>query len=565
MSKICWVILKNKLQTVLRTIKILNFNTLQFSQPQRAIFSIKNTKFLFFFIFTMGSGLLFSQVKIQVDTTHIRIGEQIIYEISTANTSPVLFPVLKLDSLKKIEIVGDLPIDTLKNRLYKKYLLTGFDSGSYVIPAQEVLINNQRFLTDSILIQVGTVAVDTIKQGLFPLKPIYKAPPKTWHEYLWILWWLLVILIVIAMVWWFAFKGKKIIQFKPKKILTPFDIALTQLKALDEKDLIGQQKIKEYYTELTDIVRNYIEKDLKITAMEVTSDELVTLLKKTNKYKKLGISREQINHLELFLHNSDLVKFAKGKPETETINNDRSFAETVLKELKTVVSKPETDSEGNSLQEMEAEEIIIKTNRKRRRIGIGVGVGIIFLVLISFAWYFGIQYVKDTILGHPSKELLEGKWYQNKYGYPAISIETPVVLKATELPLPPEVTQQIISNSNFGYGSMLGGFYINISIMEFNPELQFNLDGAVEGAIQMIKAKKEVTDFKYRVDDVELQGNNGKKITGTLKVNGLEMNYVQYVINKENSLQQIVIVRKIKDTYAEKIEKRIIESIKINY
>jgi hypothetical protein len=65
------------------------------------------------------------------------------------------------------------------------------------------------------------------------------------------------------------------IQWKPKVVLTPFDIALNQLKALDEKNLIGQQKIKEYYTELTDIVRNYIEQDVKISAMEITSDELI--------------------------------------------------------------------------------------------------------------------------------------------------------------------------------------------------------------------------------------------------------------------------------------------------
>jgi hypothetical protein len=237
------------------------------------------------------TNFLFAQVQWKIDTTRIRIGEQILYELSTPLQTKVQFPNLKLDSLKHLEIVQDFPVDTLKNRLYKKYLLTSFDSGAYTLPAQEVLISNQRFLTDSILIQVGTVAVDTTKQGLFPIKPIYKAPPKTWHEYLYLLWWILGILLLIALIWWLAFRSKKMIQWKPKVVLTPFDIALNQLKALDEKNLIGQQKIKEYYTELTDIVRNYIEQDVKISAMEITSDELIRILKKTNKYKKLGISQ----------------------------------------------------------------------------------------------------------------------------------------------------------------------------------------------------------------------------------------------------------------------------------
>lgn len=507
--------------------------------------------------------LLFAQVQWKVDTTQIRIGEQILYEISTPSQSKVLFPQLKLDSLKHIEIVQDFPIDTLKNRLYKKYLLTSFDSGQYTIPAQEVFISNQRFLTDSILIQVGTVAVDTTKQGLFPIKPIYKAPPKTWHEYLYLLWWLLGILLLIGLVWWLAFRSKKMIQWKPKVVLTPFDIALNQLKVLDEKNLIGQQKIKEYYTELTDIVRNYIEQDVKISAMEITSDELIRILKKTNKYKKLGISRDQINHLELFLHNADLVKFAKAKPELETLKSDRSFAEIVLKELKTVVSKPELDENGNPIIQMQMEEIQVKTTRKRRLTGVAIGLAILFFVGGATVWYYGIQYVKDTIVGHPSKELLEGNWYRNSYGYPAVSMESPVVLKAIELPFPEQVKQQALSLSNFAYGSLMSDFYILVMTMEFNPQIEFDMEKGLQGAVSTIQMNKGVTDMKYDFVDTQLDGMAGKEIVGTLKANGKDMIYHQYMFNNGNDIQQIVVVRTRGDSYAEKIEKRMVESIKL--
>lgn len=507
--------------------------------------------------------LLFAQVQWKVDTTQIRIGEQILYEISTPSQSKVQFPQLKLDSLKHIEIVQDFPIDTLKNRLYKKYLLTSFDSGQYTIPAQEVFISNQRFLTDSILIQVGTVAVDTTKQGLFPIKPIYKAPPKTWHEYLYLLWWLLGILLLIGLIWWLAFRSKKMIQWKPKVVLTPFDIALNQLKVLDEKNLIGQQKIKEYYTELTDIVRNYIEQDVKISAMEITSDELIRILKKTNKYKKLGISRDQINHLELFLHNADLVKFAKAKPELETLKSDRSFAEIVLKELKTVVSKPELDENGNPIIQMQMEEIQVKTTRKRRLTGVAIGLAILFFVGGATVWYYGIQYVKDTIVGHPSKELLEGNWYRNSYGYPAVSMESPVVLKAIELPFPEQVKQQALSLSNFAYGSLMSDFYILVMTMEFNPQIEFDMEKGLQGAVSTIQMNKGVTDMKYDFVDTQLDGMAGKEIVGTLKANGKDMIYHQYMFNNGNDIQQIVVVRTRGDSYAEKIEKRMVESIKL--
>ena len=507
--------------------------------------------------------LLFAQVQLKVDTTQIRIGEQILYEISTPSQSKVQFPQLKLDSLKHLEIVQDFPIDTLKNRLYKKYLLTSFDSGQYTIPAQEVFISNQRFLTDSILIQVGTVAVDTTKQGLFPIKPIYKAPPKTWHEYLYLLWWLLGILLLIGLIWWLAFRSKKMIQWKPKVVLTPFDIALNQLKALDEKNLIGQQKIKEYYTELTDIVRNYIEQDVKISAMEITSDELIRILKKTNKYKKLGISRDQINHLELFLHNADLVKFAKAKPELETLKSDRSFAEIVLKELKTVVSKPELDENGNPIIQMQMEEIQVKTTRKRRLTGVAIGLAILFFVGGATVWYYGIQYVKDTIVGHPSKELLEGNWYRNSYGYPAVSMESPVVLKAIELPFPEQVKQQALSLSNFAYGSLMSDFYILVMTMEFNPQIEFDMEKGLQGAVSTIQMNKGVTDMKYDFVDTQLDGMAGKEIVGTLKANGKDMIYHQYMFNNGNDIQQIVVVRTRGDSYAEKIEKRMVESIKL--
>ena len=128
----------------------------------------------------LSSGLLAQElpvVRAKADTTKIRIGEQINYEISVENAETgVQFPELELDASGRIEVVSDQPIDTLKNQLIRKYILTSFDSGQYVIPAQRIRIWAQEYLTDSIIIDVSTVAVDTTKQAMFPIKAIQREP-----------------------------------------------------------------------------------------------------------------------------------------------------------------------------------------------------------------------------------------------------------------------------------------------------------------------------------------------------------------------------------------------------
>ena len=112
----------------------------------------------------------YSQVSTKIDTTSIRIGEQFNYEIIVDQTKDVRFPKFESDSLNRIGVVTAHKIDSLKNQLIKKYTLTSFDSGRYVLPGQEIFIKDKRFITDQIIIDVGTVQVDTIKQPMYHIK-----------------------------------------------------------------------------------------------------------------------------------------------------------------------------------------------------------------------------------------------------------------------------------------------------------------------------------------------------------------------------------------------------------
>ncbi len=273
-------------------------------------------------------------VSIAIDTADIKIGEQIQYKISVNRTGRVIFPKLQLDSLGKIEVVESLPVDTLKDTYEKRYVLTSFDSGQYTIPKQQVLINNKSFYTDSLLVSVATVKVDTLKQQMFPIKAI-KSEPKTFDDYKPMLWWILLILAIIATALYFIFRKKE----KKEEVVVfvaPIQEALQRLKELDEKQLLQQNKIKIYYSELTDIVRTYIEKDIYIPALESTTNELIETINDFNESSKLGISKETIQQLKEVLQSADMVKFAKSQPIVEEIKAHRTVAERILQNLKPV-------------------------------------------------------------------------------------------------------------------------------------------------------------------------------------------------------------------------------------
>jgi len=293
----------------------------------------KQIVYILFFISFVG----YSQenpVSIQADTTFIRIGEQMQLKIAVNEKTNVVFPKLQLDSLGKVEVLEAMPTDTLKNSLEKHYLLTSFDSGVYIIPQQQVIVNSKRFLTDSLMLRVATVKVDTAKQKMFPIKAIQREP-KVFDDYKHLFWWLIPVFIIIAIILYFVLK-KKVKKEIPKVYVAPIQEALQRLKELDDKHLLEQNKIKIYYSELTDIVRTYIEKDIKIPALESTTNELIETINDFNASSDLGISKETIGQLKEVLQSADMVKFAKSSPIVEEIKEHRNLSERILQSLKPV-------------------------------------------------------------------------------------------------------------------------------------------------------------------------------------------------------------------------------------
>jgi hypothetical protein len=291
---------------------------------------------ILFFLLLISSLTYAQKVSVTTDTTNIRIGEQFLFKIVIKDTANVIFPE-KLENLTSLEVVKDVKIDTFKNSLIKKYLMTGFDSGAFYIPTQQIFIKNRAYLSDSVLINVATVAVDTTKQKMFPIKAI-QSEPLVYDDFKpYIIWVVLAILLIGLLIYYL--KNRKKPEIKEVEIintLPPFEEALEKLQELDNKLLWQNNEIKKYYSELTEIVRVFIEKELEIPALEITTHELVSLLSDYNNPKNIKPAKETIRKLNALLQEADLVKFAKSTPLSHEIEEDRRDAEKVLNDLKPI-------------------------------------------------------------------------------------------------------------------------------------------------------------------------------------------------------------------------------------
>ena len=271
-------------------------------------------------------------VKAEIDTTNIRIGEQFQLKISVDETQNVIIPKIQL---KGLEIIDSTRIDTIKNSLIRRYILTGFDSGAFYIPQQQIFVKNQAFLTDSLLINIATIAIDTLKVKKFPIKSI-KKEPYTFDDFRIYIYLILAILAIIGFwIYWFVIRKRKETEDAPTyRTLPPFEEAILRLNELDEKLLWQNNKIKEYYSELTEIVRGYIERELKVPALENTTDEVLAMIKDFKNADSIETSKETIKKLKDLLQEADLVKFAKSKPLAIEIEDDRRDAEFIIGHLK---------------------------------------------------------------------------------------------------------------------------------------------------------------------------------------------------------------------------------------
>ena len=279
-----------------------------------------------------------SMVSSSIETSSIRIGEQFKYKLVINETENVILPKLEL---KGLEVIDSVKTDTINNQLIQKYILTGFDSGAYYIPQQQVFIKNQAYLTDSLLVNVATVAVDTTQIKKYPIKTI-KKEPLVFDDFKIYIYLLIAALLIIGFwIYWFVIRKRKTEEEEASyRALPPYEEAMYKLNALDEKLLWQNNNTKQYYSELTEIIRGYLEREINVPALEKTSDEIIETLTDFHSTETIRTSLESIKKLKALFQEADLVKFAKSKPLALEIEEDRRDAEAIINDLKPkIISK----------------------------------------------------------------------------------------------------------------------------------------------------------------------------------------------------------------------------------
>ena len=520
------------------------------------------------------------EVKVATSTKNIKIGEQIEYKISVQAPADaaVVFP--EGQTFGALEMVKTNPTDTLKEagkfRLEKAYYLTQFDEGKYTIPQQKIQISHKDFYTDSLLVEVHNVAVDTLKQPLYDAKPIAEVTsPSSSHLWLWIVG-IVALLLTAAALYFFVFRKKKLSAEEERKKLPPFERAIQDLKDLQNSKYLIESQHKAYYTRLTDIVKEYLEDEVHILAKESTTDELLAKINDLQQTGKLHLSAETISNLKRVLQNADLVKFAKSKPSDNNAEYDRETIERVV--IKTKEAIPIVAAEGETpTQDAFVMSVLKIRERKKKRNRIALIASICF-ILSTPVLLIGYNLLKNKYF-NTYANINRSEWVTSDYGFPITELTTPEILIRKQIVDITEYKSIIDKQYTFYYGSINSPLYIMTNIITFKKDTQNTTPQQEEQDNNLTLDPRKVNEIVLsQLDNAKAKnistlaeeytspsGAKGMKVFGKMSIPDEKGNYFNalyelYSFTENGALQQVLITH-IDESNAEEIAQRVINSI----
>ena len=285
-----------------------------------------------------------------VQPSEILIGEQALInlQVIAPKDKEILFPVYEKFIVEGLEVLSIGNSDTVVTdnvrTINMKYLVTSFDSTLYFIPSMPVSDGVDTLFSNSFGLKViapdlkdSTIAyLDKMKAGetdsidfnelsLNDIKAIQKLP-FSWLDFLSLLWIPLVILLLLAIlgavIYFILRRNKKGYFFTPPPVLPPHVRAMKGLDKIKEEKIWQQNRYKEFYTQITDILRRYINERYGINSLEMTSGEILNIIRIKSEEDSV------YNNLKQILTVADLVKFAKYKPFID--ENDLSLMNSYL-------------------------------------------------------------------------------------------------------------------------------------------------------------------------------------------------------------------------------------------
>ncbi len=371
------------------------------------------------------------EISLKLDTTKIRIGEQIKLSVfaKTDTLSFIDFPELK--NLGSFEVVKSSLPDTLQKKplrlLEKNYYITAWDTGKFTIPPIKISIHDSIISTDSIPgIDVLGVKLDTINQPAYGFKNIMNIDGKdasTYKKPFFNYWWLLIF-VLLAVLYFIYLKRKKI--FPSKQVLTPFQKAMLEWQKLEKEALWNRNQVGKHYLKLTHLLKVYLENELHLSAKEKISSELLQDLKKfrfeNGDYFPAGL----LEKLQETLKRADLAKYANIAPTDEEIDRDMHVIKDFIESSHQVIQTIE-EEKNKKMAEIKAAK-----RRKKRILYTTLGILLALILSIGGATYYFLH--KYGILEQVQENISAPEWVYNEYGgIPAVGLTTPHILNSTDI------------------------------------------------------------------------------------------------------------------------------------
>ena len=271
---------------------------------------------IFIVYFFIAAILIRAQIPVsKISTDYIKFGEPIVLKITvkTGQKDTIIFPTITDTLSEKFEVLRQKKDTLRKNNsifISDSIIFSAYEEGTFSVPPQRILVNSKEYFTPSYKVTVAPVVTDSVKTPLFDIKSIVQIPKNVWdyiQPYLGYV--LILLLILVCVIIYFIRRNKKKSETHKSE---PDVLAIKRLKKLKKSDYIAKDLYKKYYSELTSIIKEYMEARWNFPATKLLSDDLLEYLK-----KEKWLDENEIENLSGIFKTSDLAKFAKYKPTPE--------------------------------------------------------------------------------------------------------------------------------------------------------------------------------------------------------------------------------------------------------
>jgi len=278
------------------------------------------------------------EIETSVDKAEIYIGDLITYKVSiTYDSAYELIPPplgANLGSFDVKDYQSDIitKLDDGRIRSDNIFKLSTFTTGDYVIPPIPAIFNlndgsRKALLSEAVPIKVQSLLLNVDDStDINPLKAQFEFQRDYTMYYVWGSVIFLALLIAAYFIWRFLRKRKEYV--KPVDPRKPWEISFEQLALLKQKNLINDKLYKQYYIELTEIIRSYLQKIYQINVLDMTTEEFLEV------FSKQELPGGLYTQTESFLKHADLIKFAKFIPETERTDSDYKLVHDMIDDVR---------------------------------------------------------------------------------------------------------------------------------------------------------------------------------------------------------------------------------------